>query len=112
MSISAINSPEHQKHTDGLVDALSLKATVEKYDPAPRMKRDQARINAKNFEIETGEALDKIAEGLGVYPLRGAGEPDEPFRDRIRQTMYPEELKVTPLYIYVDGDESEGGTQD
>ena len=43
MSISPINSPEHQKHTDGLVDALRQKATVEHFDPDPRIHRTVPR---------------------------------------------------------------------
>jgi len=39
MSISPINSPEHQKHADGLTDALRQKATVERFDPDPKIRR-------------------------------------------------------------------------
>lgn len=58
MSISAINSPEHQKHADGLTDALAMKATVYKPDPEPRIKRTTPIIG-----------IGEVLAALGKHPL-------------------------------------------
>jgi len=57
--ISAINSPEHAKHTEGFIEALRDRQVTYKCDPSPMIKRKLILIISNRYVKACALANDK-----------------------------------------------------
>jgi hypothetical protein len=77
MSISTINSPKHQKHADGLAEALRLKATTYRPDPSPKINRTtpvvgMAEVMAVLVNYPDPEVRDNLKREMSFEPATKA----------------------------------------